>query len=327
MIGLAHFRRYVATTGADPQIALQEIVLTYVLAALYQQRFGERLAFKGGTALRKLLFGPAGRFSVDLDFLGDAVTDDEVMEIATVLDELDFHGLRCHVTESRFTTSDPDEFGALTPDGFSATVEFECDLGSGSFEVDISRRRASLVPLVHRDLAEESYHGQLEFPLPRPLSLALEESAAEKISALARRMQHRNAKDVYDLYLYLPRPHDRRLLGRLTTLTLWLDRRSIHPTGQFTSRIVSVSFDWEPLGDVLPRQTIDREQVCSVVKRELERLFNETTADEQALLADATHHREVGRFTTLRNQLDGSMNRLVAPVRSPRRDFATPADR
>jgi predicted nucleotidyltransferase component of viral defense system len=75
MISAPRLRQYIASTGATPEIALQEVVLTYVLAALYEQPFAEQLAFKGGTALRKLLYGAEGRFSVDLDFLGAATIE------------------------------------------------------------------------------------------------------------------------------------------------------------------------------------------------------------------------------------------------------------
>jgi Nucleotidyl transferase AbiEii toxin, Type IV TA system len=273
--------------------------VTYVLGAIYQQPFGEQLAFKGGTALRKLLFGAGGRFSVDLDFLGADTSDDQLLQIAEHLSGLDFHGARLAMSDHRFTRGDSDHLNRPTPEGFSAGFTFETDRGGGGFGLDISRRRASFLPLRRADLQPETYHRHLEFTLPRPLALANEESAAEKISALARRLRDGNAKDVYDLYLYLPRPQRMHLLCRLVALTLWSDRRQIGEPSAFIAQVVPAAFRWEELAGLLPRREVDREQVCATVRGELERVFAAMTADELTLAGDASSHREVAIYLRL----------------------------
>ena len=45
-----------------------DIILTYLLQLFYERGLLEHLAFKGGTMLRKMVFGPRGRLSTDLDF-------------------------------------------------------------------------------------------------------------------------------------------------------------------------------------------------------------------------------------------------------------------
>jgi predicted nucleotidyltransferase component of viral defense system len=58
-------------TPAGPQrryAALIDIAQDLLLAHLHDQGVFEHLVFKGGTALRKLYAGNAGRFSTDLDF-------------------------------------------------------------------------------------------------------------------------------------------------------------------------------------------------------------------------------------------------------------------
>lgn len=52
----------------DKLVAELDVVLTYALAALVDDGVMTELAFKGGTCLRKLVFGSSGRFSEDLDF-------------------------------------------------------------------------------------------------------------------------------------------------------------------------------------------------------------------------------------------------------------------
>lgn len=64
----------------DKLIAERDVVLTYALRALVDAGVMDHLAFKGGTCLRKLVFGSAGRFSEDLDFTIDsAEPDDDVL--------------------------------------------------------------------------------------------------------------------------------------------------------------------------------------------------------------------------------------------------------
>ena len=64
----------------DKLVAERDVVLTYALRALLDAGVMDHLAFKGGTCLRKLVFGSAGRFSEDLDFTLDSDRpDDDVL--------------------------------------------------------------------------------------------------------------------------------------------------------------------------------------------------------------------------------------------------------
>ncbi len=56
-------------------------MLTYALRALLDAGVMDRLAFKGGTCLRKLVFGSVGRFSEDLEFTLDTDTPDKVRDL------------------------------------------------------------------------------------------------------------------------------------------------------------------------------------------------------------------------------------------------------
>ncbi len=70
----------------DKLVAERDVVLTYALRALLDASVMDHLAFKGGTYLRKLIFGSAGRFSEDLDFTldTDRPDDDVLTEIVDV---------------------------------------------------------------------------------------------------------------------------------------------------------------------------------------------------------------------------------------------------
>ncbi len=64
-------QRYSAECGfRDLMIAEKKVVLTFLLQLLSERGILDRLAFKGGTCLRKMFVGSQGRFSTDLDFTG-----------------------------------------------------------------------------------------------------------------------------------------------------------------------------------------------------------------------------------------------------------------
>ena len=62
--------------GVDLHIAQQEVVLLYALNALGVGGILDRLVFKGGTYLRLMVTGDAGRLSEDLDFTNAGLPDD-----------------------------------------------------------------------------------------------------------------------------------------------------------------------------------------------------------------------------------------------------------
>jgi predicted nucleotidyltransferase component of viral defense system len=70
----------------DKLVAERDVVLTYALRALVDSGAMDHLAFKGGTCLRKVVFGSGGRFSEDLDFTPDTdrPADDVLTEIVEV---------------------------------------------------------------------------------------------------------------------------------------------------------------------------------------------------------------------------------------------------
>ena len=67
----------------DKLVAEKDVALTYALRALLDAGVMDHLAFKGGTCLRKVVFGSSGRFSEDLDFTlhTDRPQDDVLTEM------------------------------------------------------------------------------------------------------------------------------------------------------------------------------------------------------------------------------------------------------
>ena len=69
MITTSELRRIATRSGARSIRNVEiDIILTHLLQLFYERGLLEHLAFKGGTMLRKMVFGPRGRLSTDLDF-------------------------------------------------------------------------------------------------------------------------------------------------------------------------------------------------------------------------------------------------------------------
>src|SRR5580700_8194750 len=80
MLPQPRVQRYAVESGLrDIMIAEKEVVLTYLLQLLSERAILDRLAFKGGTCLRKMVIGSQGRFSTDLDFTGLEEHDHEAV--------------------------------------------------------------------------------------------------------------------------------------------------------------------------------------------------------------------------------------------------------
>jgi predicted nucleotidyltransferase component of viral defense system len=133
---------YASDSGVDLDIAEREIALTYVLRVLSDQGLLDQLAFKGGTALRKIHLGATGRFSLDLDFTATSETlpDELVLDLAAALHERTHYGLT-------FTIPSPDYYA--TADSCGAEVTYSHDwLATGRFGLQISFRAKPLLPIL-----------------------------------------------------------------------------------------------------------------------------------------------------------------------------------
>src|SRR5438445_12463678 len=96
MLTQPQVQRYAVESGLrDIMIAEKEVVLTFLLQLLSERGILDRLAFKGGTCLRKMFLGNQGRFSTDIDFTGLEEHDHEdvILDMMAAF-ELLFHGFQ-----------------------------------------------------------------------------------------------------------------------------------------------------------------------------------------------------------------------------------------
>ncbi len=300
MLAPALVRQYAVGQHIDVAVADQEIVLHYVLALLNAHGLigpppgGKQpgaLLFKGGTALRKCVFGSTGRFSQDIDLDATHHNGFEAEIEAAFAARGPYHGIHFSVPSFRYSD-----------DGnFSGTVNYEHQDATGAFELQISYRLEPVLEPRALTLVPQGYFARVECGVPHLFGLDPYEMIGEKLIACNRRLGG-SAKDVYDLYLWTQRPFDAELVRRLVVLKAWTDRRR-HPRfdpESFLARIQPVSFRWEDIQQLVPRGlTTDRQAICGAV-RERFAFLTQLQPDERLLLDDQTAHRETQLFSQLR---------------------------
>jgi predicted nucleotidyltransferase component of viral defense system len=273
-------QRYAAESGLrDLLIVEKEVVLTFLLQLLSERRILERLAFKGGTCLRKMFMGSQGRFSTDLDFTSTEAHDHEdvILEMMDAFQQ-PFHGIQ-------FTI--PDEGYYETADGMSWGVNpaygHDWNATGSEVKLQVSRRETPTLPTERRDQIEQGYFHYLPFAPAAISCLAFEEILAEKIRAC---YQRNKARDIYDLGMFATRPLDRPQIRRLVVLKLWQARDGFDPGRMIQKFHDGRDFDWEDLGQLLRRGAdIDRDRITADCARGFAFLAG-LTADERALAAD-----------------------------------------
>lgn len=284
MLTRPQVQRYATESGLrDITIAEREVVLTFLLQLLSARGILDRLAFKGGTCLRKMHLGNQGRFSTDLDFTGLEEHDHEDVILAMMeAFEQPFHGLQ-------FTI--PDEGYYETVDGLSWGVNpayvHDWNQAGSEIKLQISRREIPTLATERRAQLEQSYFRYTPFAPAEITCLALPEIIAEKIRACYQRSK---ARDIYDLGIFATRPLDQPLTRRLVVLKLWQARDSFDPERLMSKFRDGRELDWDDLGQLVRRGTvIDRERITADCARGFAFLV-ELSDDERALARDRHQH-------------------------------------
>ena len=216
----AHLLRH-SPRGAGSQgqaAVLVDVAQDLLLRDLHRVGLMHDLVFKGGTALRKLYAGTAGRFSLDLDFC----VRDIGTRADTVLDLLEDHvtGLKLgpftfaieHRRGKRHLVVRSDGLGS--PESLSSKL----DVSPPPWLEPVNR---AWVPMpIHQRYGDP--------PLPALPVIRLEENLAEKISRLNRATP---ARDMYDLGWVadnmLKSELDPALIRRLAVLKVWVDTHGV----------------------------------------------------------------------------------------------------
>lgn len=190
-----------------------DVILTYLLQLFAEKGIMDHVGFKGGTMLRKMVFGPRGRLSTDLDFTSHSDIDAEDLMLM-MLDALDrpYHGI-----SFRF---DREKDWYLTDEGCAANpvcAHAENEKGV-KIKLQVSMRERPVLPIRPMPQIALDYFNLLEFvPVAVPC-LAFEEVVAEKIRAAAQRSK---VRDLHDLSEIAVRVLNRDIIRSLAVLKLW----------------------------------------------------------------------------------------------------------
>lgn len=173
----------------------KDYVLTWLLLALADSALAKNLAFKGGTALKKIYF-PDYRYSEDLDFtvVGDVGPDALLSGLSDALDHL--------AKQQGFQFDVPTDRIERRAESLTAYVGFvgplQARLGTRDVKMDFTLSEILIFPVAERPVLS-AYTDRVDRALP---SYALEEIVTEKLCATIGRTEPR---DVYDLHFLLQR--------------------------------------------------------------------------------------------------------------------------
>jgi len=285
MLTRAQVQRYAAESGLrDMMIAEKEVVLTCLLQLFSERGILDRLAFKGGTCLRKMHFGNQGRFSTDLDFTGLEEHDHEdvILEMMDAFEQ-PFHDLR-------FTI--PDGSYYETADGLSWGVNpayvHDWNQAGSEIKLQISRRETPTLGTERLVQLEQSYFRHLPFAPAQITCLAPPEIIAEKIRACYQRSK---ARDIYDLGIFAIRPLNQPLIRSLVVLKLWQACDRFEPDRLLQKFRDGREFDWDDLRDLVRRgAVIDRDRITTDCARGF--AFLADLSDDERALAGDPYQRE-----------------------------------
>ena len=283
---------YASDAGVDLDIAEREIVLAYVLSILSDGGLLNRLAFKGGTAIRKLYLGGTGRFSLDLDFtaIGDVTPDALALDLTGHLHGQIYHGLT-------FTIPSPDYYA--TDDSCGAEVTYRHDwMTAGRFGVQISFRAQPLLPVMPTPLRRERYFDWMSIEPPDVPALSLLEVIGEKVRAAIQRTR---VRDLYDLYQLAHQPFDRDVVRRVAIVKCW-ETRYAFASVAFLAGLPGGKYDWSDLSRLVRRDRLVAPDEIIRTVQEAYAFLGEMT-EEEARLAGDPYGREVQVYDQLRGSL------------------------
>ncbi len=262
----------------DKLIAERDVVLTYALHALVAAKLMDHLAFKGGTCLRKTVFGSSGRFSEDLDFTLDSNQPEDDVLVALIEEfNREHHGIS-FLFEEYYKTVDEMSFGG--------DVRYSHAWNdSGRFNLQVSLRERPTLPVAGRELKHQVYFDYIEFEAFEVRSLDPIEMIAEKIRAAFQRTR---VRDLYDLYRFASIPFNGELLRKLVVLKLWQVHDPFDPD-IFFRNLRGGNYDWYDLQRLIrdsvqiePKELLESVENRFAILCDLSELEREVIADAKS---------------------------------------------
>jgi predicted nucleotidyltransferase component of viral defense system len=261
VITTSELRRIATRSGARSIRNVEiDIILTHMLQLFHERGLLEHLAFKGGTMLRKMVFGPRGRLSTDLDFtLYSQVPRDDIMIALLEAFAQPYRGLRFQLDQSN------DWYVADESCGANPLCSHDNNPVGVRLKLQVSLRERPVLPVVATAQIPQEHFDLLGFSPAAIPSLALEEVLAEKIRAASQRSKIR---DLYDLSESLNLEFERPRVRSIAVLKLWNQRDSL--SYQRLAKRLEEATDYD-VGDLTELLRKDqRADLATLIKRVVE---------------------------------------------------------
>lgn len=292
---------YAQSGGIGADVAERNVVLTYVLKALSEEKrkkpLLKELAFKGGTCLRKIYFGKTTRFSMDLDFTAVGIEVEAFRErLSELLHSREHYGITFTIDEE-FPKR---ENGASS---YGAIINYEHEWMSSNFEINVSFREEPCLNVEPLPLQSELYFRYCEFEPFEVPCLQKEELIAEKIRAAFQRVRSR---DLYDLYVYANNTsYNKEAVKALAVIKCWNVREPFDPAS-LLDKIANEKYDWYDLHRLVrPNSLPSKETIIREATSNYEYLM-EINKELGIIIDDSRAH-------TNSDQVESLIKRLRAP--------------
>lgn len=255
-----------------------DVILTLLLQMFHERGLLEHLAFKGGTMLRKTVFGPRGRNSTDLDFtLCSTIDRDDFMMALLETFGQPYRGLRFQIDQSNDWYLTEESCGA------NPLCAHDDNPVGIRIKLQVSLRERPILPVATMAQIPQEYFELFDFVPAAIPSLALEEVLAEKIRAASQRSKIR---DLHDLSESLNLEFNRPRVRGLAVLKLWNQRDALN-YALLAKRIEEATdYDIADLTQLLRKD--QRADLAVLIKRVVEgyRFLNNLTELESKLTDD-----------------------------------------
>jgi predicted nucleotidyltransferase component of viral defense system len=298
VITTSELRRIAARSGARSIRNVEiDIILTYLLQLFHERRLLEHLAFKGGTMLRKMVFGPRGRISTDLDFtLYSQVARDDIMIALLEAFAQPYRGLRFQLDQSN------DWYVADESCGANPLCAHDENPVGVRIKLQVSLRERPVLPVVAIAQIPQEHFDLLGFAPAAIPSLALEEVLAEKIRAASQRSKIR---DLHDLSESLNLEFERSRVRGIAVLKLWNQRDALSYQRLAKRLEEATDYDVADLTELLRKD--QRADLASLIKRIVEgyRFLSNLTELEIQLAND-----KAGRAQAQADQLTSELRQI-----------------
>jgi len=284
VLTIEQIRKIAQQSGArDISKVETDIILTFLLQLFHEKGVTEHVAFKGGTMLRKMIFGPRGRYSTDLDFTRRTeITDEGIMELM-----LDALGQPYHGLSFRF---DRDKDWYFTDRSLAANpvcAHAGNDKGV-KIKLEVSLREKPILPVRALPQLAQEYFKLLPFKPADIPSLAYEEVVSEKVRAASQRSKIR---DLHDLSEAAGRDCDRDLLRSLAVIKLWESDQHNLDYPKFVTQVENgKDYDLNDLTNLLRKD--QRPNLQDMIRRAKDgfRFLDQVTEPERKITQDGGRH-------------------------------------